>query len=400
MTSYDVIVVGARCAGSPTAMLLAQRGYRVLLVDRAEFPSDTVSTHVVQAPAVAALDRWGLLGEVTDSGAPPMATYSFDFGPITLKGTPHPAPGGPPHAYAPRRILLDKILLDAAAGAGVEVRERFSVEEILVEDGVVVGVRGHDHGGRSVVERARVVIGADGVNSLVASTVEAQKYNEKPKLQSGFYTYFSDLPVDGFEIYVRPHSGWGAAPTNDGLTMVVMGWPHDQYDARKADPEGSFAQTLKLAPEFAERVGAAKREARFTGASSANFFRKPYGPGWVLIGDAAYTKDPITAQGISDAFRDAESVAGSLDRVFSGASTFDDAMSAHQAARDAQVLPIFGFTTDLATLEPPSPEQQHLFGAILGNQAAIDDFVSINAGTVSPADFFSPENLGRLMAPT
>jgi flavin-dependent dehydrogenase len=156
---YDVIVIGARCAGSPAAMLLARQGYRVLVVDRAEFPSDTVSTHVVQAPAVAALSRWGLLEEITGSGLPPMATYTFDFGPITIKGTPRPAPGGPPHAYAPRRTVLDKVLVDAAARAGAEVRERFSVQEVLIEDGAVVGIRGHDHGGQSVIERARVVIG-------------------------------------------------------------------------------------------------------------------------------------------------------------------------------------------------------------------------------------------------
>src|SRR3954471_18022179 len=117
---YDAIVVGARCAGSPTAMLLARQGYRVLVVDRAEFPSDTVSTHVVQAPAVAALSRWGLLDEVIASGAPAMPTYAFDFGPITIKGAPRPALDGPPHAYAPRRMVLDKILVDAAVRAGAE----------------------------------------------------------------------------------------------------------------------------------------------------------------------------------------------------------------------------------------------------------------------------------------
>ena len=152
---YDAIVVGARCAGAPTAMLLARKGYRVLVVDRASFPSDTLSTHVIHAPGVAALKRWGVLDKVTASGCPPVETYSFDFGPFTIKGAPRPV-DGISAAYAPRRTILDKILVDAAVQAGAEMRERFTVEEIVVEDGVVVGIRGHDEGGNSVVERARI----------------------------------------------------------------------------------------------------------------------------------------------------------------------------------------------------------------------------------------------------
>jgi 2-polyprenyl-6-methoxyphenol hydroxylase-like FAD-dependent oxidoreductase len=395
---YDAIVVGARCAGSPTAMLLARRGYRVLLVDRAEFPSDTVSTHVVQAPAVAALHRWGLLDQVVASGAPAIETYTFDFGPIAIAGTPHPADGFSA-AYAPRRFVLDKILVDAAVAAGVELRERFSVDEYLVEDGAVVGIRGRDHGGSPVVERARVVIGADGRNSELARVVRAQQYAAKPKAQWSYYTYYRDLPVEGFEIFIRPHRGWAAAATNDGLTMLVMGWPTAEADAFKADPEGNLLSTLDLAPEFAERVRAATRVERLTGASLAGYLRKPYGPGWVLVGDAAYNKDPITAQGITDAFRDAESTSATLDRCWSGEDdSCEDAFARLQADRDAHVMPIYEFTSELATLEPPPPELQQLLGRIHGNQAAMDAFVSINAGTVSPAEFFDPGYLGRLLA--
>jgi 2-polyprenyl-6-methoxyphenol hydroxylase-like FAD-dependent oxidoreductase len=394
---YDAIVVGARCAGSPTAMLLARQGYRVLLVDRAEFPSDTVSTHVVQAPAVAALHRWGLLPEVVASGAPPINTYSFDFGPLQITGTPQPVDGFSA-AYAPRRTVLDKILVDAAVRAGVELRERFSVDGYVVEDGAVVGVRGHEHSGGAVVERAHVVIGADGRNSELARTVHAKAYAEKPRAQWAYYTYFRDLPVDGFEIYIRPNRGWAACATNDGLTMVVLGWPIAEAEAYRADPEGNFFKTLELVPEFAERVRAATRAERFTGAGLPGYLRKPYGPGWVLVGDAGYNKDPITAQGIMDAFRDADSVAGALHDVWSGRRTFDAAMSAHHAARDAQVLPIYEFTSQLAMLEPPPPEMQQLLGQIHGNQAAMDAFVSINAATMSPAEFFDPGFLGPLLA--
>src|SRR3954470_2578800 len=139
--AYAVIVVGARCAGSPTAMLLARRGHRVLLVDRATFPSDTVSTHVVQPLGVAALDRWGLRERLVATGCPSIHTYAFDFGPITLSGAPGTADA--PVAYCPRRTVLDTLLVEAAIDAGVEVREGFTVEGLLFDDGTVTGIRGH-----------------------------------------------------------------------------------------------------------------------------------------------------------------------------------------------------------------------------------------------------------------
>ena len=124
--SYDAIVVGARVAGSPTAMLLARKGYKILLVDRATFPSDTVSSHIIHPPGVAALARWGLLDRLTKTGCPPIGTYMFDFGPVTVSGAPGTKES--PVAYCPRRTVLDKLLLDAAAEAGAEVREGFAGE--------------------------------------------------------------------------------------------------------------------------------------------------------------------------------------------------------------------------------------------------------------------------------
>ncbi|MEY2583062.1 MAG: hypothetical protein QOE09_2911 [Ilumatobacteraceae bacterium] len=393
---YDVIVVGARCAGAPTAMLLARKGYRVLVVDRASFPSDTVSTHVIHAPGIAALTRWGLFDRVAATGCPAVETYSFDFGPFTIKGTPRPV-DGISSAYAPRRTLLDKILVDSAAQAGAEVRERFAVDEILVENGAVAGVRGHDENGASVVERARVVIGADGRNSHVAKAIGPEQYNEKPMLQWSYYTYWSGLPVDGFEIVIRPDRGWAAVATNDGLTMLVVGWPYAESSAYKADVEANYLKTLELAPDFAARVRGATREERFAGGSVPNFFRKPFGPGWALVGDAGYNKDPITAQGISDAFSDAELCSTALDQVFTGGRSFQDAMSAYHVARDTHAMPIYEFTTQLATLELPPPEMQQLLGAVHGNRDAMDDFASLTAGTVSPVEFFDPAHIGQIM---
>jgi len=397
--SYDVIVVGARCAGSPLAMLLARKGYRTLIVDRATFPSDTVSTHLVHAPGVAALQRWGVLDDIVASGCPPITRYAFDFGPVTISGRPRPV-DGVGTAFAPRRTVLDTLLVDAAGNAGAEVREGFTVDELLYDDGngAVTGIRGRDRAGNAVTERARVVIGADGTGSRVVKAVEPEQYIEKPILQSSYYSYWSDLPVDGMEVTIRPDRGWGAFPTNDGLTVLVVGWPYAEHAANKRDVEGNYLKTLELSPEFAERVAGAHREARFAGTPVANFLRKPFGAGWALVGDAGYTKDPITAQGISDAFHDAERLAVALDETLSGDRPYDDAMNDYQAARDARVLPLFEFTTQLATMEAPPPEMQQLIGAMVGNQDAMDAFVSITAGTVSPIEFFDPAHIGQIMS--
>src|SRR5262245_55405825 len=191
-TPYDAIVVGARCAGSPTAMLLARKGYKVLAVDKATFPSDTISTHLIHPPGVAALKRWGVLERVIATGCPPIDTYAFDFGPFTISGSPGSMDS--PVAYAPRRTVLDKILVDAASEAGAEVREGFTVEEILVEDGHVAGIRGRSKGGQPVTDPARIVVGADGLHSFVAKAVLPEQYRDKPRILAAYYTYWSGLP--------------------------------------------------------------------------------------------------------------------------------------------------------------------------------------------------------------
>jgi len=395
--AFDAIVVGARCAGAPTAMLLARASYRVLAVDRATFPSDTVSTHILHPLGVAALSRWGLLERLTATGCPPMHTYAYDFGPFTIAG----APGTPeaPVGYCPRRTILDKLLVDAAAQSGAEVREGFTVDEVLIEDGRVVGIKGHSKDGKSTTERARVVIGADGLRSTVAETVRPDRYDEKPILLAAYYSYWSGLPMNGrFENYIRDLRGFAVAPTHDDLTMIIVGWPYAEFAACKEDIEGNVLKTLAMAPEFADRLRGAKRETRFVGAAVPNYFRTPYGPGWALVGDAGYNRDFITGQGIMDAFLDAELCAAALGKALSGKQPFDAAMSTYQSARDARVKAMYDFTCHLATLEPPPPETQQLFAAVHGKQAAMDAFARMNAGTISPAEFFAPENVSAIMA--
>jgi 2-polyprenyl-6-methoxyphenol hydroxylase-like FAD-dependent oxidoreductase len=398
--SHDAIVVGARCAGSPTAMLLARKGYRVLLLDKATFPSDTMSTHHVHPPGVAALDRWGLLERLEATGCPPVERYSFDFGPVTVSGSPRPI-DGIAHGYCSRRTVLDKLLVDAAVEAGAELREGFTVDEIVASDGTVSGIRGHAKGGAEVTEHAKVVIGADGKHSLVAKTVKPEEYNERRSHLAMYYAYWSDLPVGGFDTFIRAEHrrGWAAIPTHDDLTVLPFGWPVEEFKANRGDIEGNFFAAMDFAPEFAEKVRAAKRESKFIGSADLpGYFRKPFGPGWALLGDAAYHKNPITAMGINDAFRDAELVAGALDGAFSGRRSFEEGMTDYQQTRDREAGPVYEFTDDFAQLQPPPPELQQLIGAMHGNQEAMNGFVSVQASTLPAPEFFAPENVGKIMA--
>lgn len=395
---YDAIVVGARCAGSPTAMLLARKGYRVLLLDKATFPSDILSTHYIQQAGIARLKRWGLLDRLTASSCPPISMGTFDFGPFALTGVP-PQADGIAEAYCPRRTVLDKILVDAAVAAGAELREGFPVEEVLMDDQRVTGIRGRARGGSSVTEQARIVIGADGRHSLVARTVQAPTYNEKPTLGCCYYTYWSDVPMEGFEIYPRDYRIMVAFPTNDGLVCILVAWPHVEFRAFRADIEGNYLKTLELVPKLAERVRSGKREERFVGtADLTNFFRKPYGSGWALVGDAGYHKDPSTAQGITDAFRDAELLTEALDSGLTERRPLEETLADYERQRNETVMPIYELTCQLASFEPPPPQMRQLFAALQGNQEQTNRYFGTIAGTVSVPEFFSPENIQRIMA--
>ncbi|MGB2717212.1 MAG: NAD(P)/FAD-dependent oxidoreductase [Vicinamibacterales bacterium] len=396
---YDAIIVGARCAGSPTAMLLARRGFKVLLLDRATFPSDTISTHILWPHGAEILGRWGLLHRLAGTGAPPICRrMRFDVGPFALHGTIPDANDGR-GGFCPRRTVLDHLLLSAAAESGVEVREGFSVDELLITDGAVVGVRGRGRNKRPIEERGRVVIGADGVNSFVARTVRAPEYDLRPVAACGYYSYFSGVTQDDIELYVREHYAFGGAPTNDGLHLVMVNWPASDFPRVRADIEGHVLQALEGSPDFGARVRGGRREERWYGtAGIPGYFRKPYGEGWALVGDASYNRDPITAQGISDAFIDAESLVEALSCALSGNGTFEERLAAHEKARNERVRPMYEFTTHLAALESPPPEMQALFGALRGNQDATNAFLSAITGAIPLTEFMSNDNIGRIMA--
>jgi len=343
---YDAIVVGARVAGAPTAMLLAQRGYRVLLLDRDAFPSDIMSTHYVHFPAVARLKQWGLLEQLWASGTPRIEKVTVHIDGMSVS-PPQLAPDPP---CCPRRYLLDKLLVDAAVAAGVELRERFSVREIVFDGETVAGIRGASRdGGSAVEERARLVIGADGLHSTVARAVKPPEYDTVPSLTFAYYSYFSGIDTEGAEMFPRDDGGILMFPTNDGKVCLAVGGPIDGFHAFREDIEGNFYRFIEATPGLVERVRAGRREERFLGTNDQpNYFRRPYGPGWALVGDAGYHRDFITGFGINDAFRDAELLALAADAWLSGSQPFEDAMRGYQATRDRLAKPLYDVTLAMA----------------------------------------------------
>ena len=316
---YDAIIVGARCAGSPTAMLLARKGYRVLLVDKASFPSDTISTHIIWPHGAEIMDRWGLLDRLAATNCPPIAlNMIFDVGPFALKGgvlNTNRGRGG----FCPRRTVLDKLLVDAAVDSGAELREKFTVEDLMWDGDRVVGDQGtqperrqrrrtrtsRDRRRRRAFGRRQGCRGSRIRHDSAARDLllHATTADSTPRISSSTSATTRAPPV--------------SPPTTARRSSRRSG---PATSSRKYAPT-SRAHVKKLhesTPSVADRLQSARREEKWVGtAGVANYFRKPYGPGWALVGDAGYQKDPITAQGISDAFIDAEHLVDALDAGFS-----------------------------------------------------------------------------------
>jgi flavin-dependent dehydrogenase len=284
---YDVIVIGARCAGASTAMLLARKGYKVLLVDRATFPKDIPHGHFIHRHGPRRLQRWGLLDRIVAINCPPVTSRTTDYGEIPLTGR-ELIVDGVALGYGPRRVVLDKVLIDAAVEAGAELREGFTVEGFTTDGDRITGIRGREKGrGSAVTEWASVTVGADGRNSRLARAVQAPKYEVTLPLTCWYFSYWSGVPHDGLQVVVRGNKVLFAFPTNDGLLGLFVGWSSTELPTARADIEGQLMAAVDEVPELADRIRAGRREERFYGmADVPNFLRKPYGPGWALVGDA------------------------------------------------------------------------------------------------------------------
>jgi flavin-dependent dehydrogenase len=352
---YDAIVVGARCAGAATAMLLARRGFDVLLVDRSHFPSEIPHGHYVRMHGPPRLAAWGLLDRVLATGAPPITSITMDLGdfPLTGRGL---VVDGIPVGVAPRRAALDQVLIDAAIEAGAEFRDRFPrfpAHELTFENGRVTGIRGPS----GITERARCVIGADGRNSRVAKQVRARAYAEQPTLACWYFAYWSGVKMEGLEMYRRDRRMIFAHPTNNELTALFVGWPIAELPAVRSDIERHMMAVVDHEANLAQRIHSGQREERIYGAAQLpNFLRKPYGPGWALVGDAGCHKDPVRALGICDALRDAELLAASLTAALTGTSAETEALNEYERQRNQATRDDYEANLRAARFHPPAPD--------------------------------------------
>jgi flavin-dependent dehydrogenase len=354
-TAYDVVVVGGRVAGASTAMLLAREGARVALLERAPYGTDTVSTHGLMRAGIVQLSRWGLLDQVTDADTPAIRRTTFHYADgesvqVSIRPTARVEA-----LYAPRRRLLDRILVDAAAEAGADVHHETTVTELLHDDsGRVRGVRAKDRTGKVVDLRAAITVGADGIRSTVADGAGAGFLRRGRASSAVLYRYYADARPTGYEWAYGVGGGAGFLPTNEGLTCVFVGTNPTRLRAlRRQGTEQAFAELLaETAPRLADRVAAAQPVGRMHGwAGTPGFVRHSWGPGWALVGDAGYFKDPITTHGMTNALRDAEVLADEIQAALTGVVPEAVALARYQATRERLSTRLFDATEAVASYD-------------------------------------------------
>ncbi|MGX1516412.1 NAD(P)/FAD-dependent oxidoreductase [Streptomyces collinus] len=391
---YDAIVIGARCAGSPTAMLLARQGYRVLLLEKAQFPRDKLSSHYIHQPGVALLGRWGVLDDLVEAGCPGINRESYRGPDVRLDGFSL-AVDGYRTTYAPRRFVLDPILARAAVAAGVEFRESCTVTGLVFENDRVVGVRYRTPAGAETTDRARLVVGADGMRSLVAREVGARNVIEDPRMTCTYYSYWSGVPAH-FELFDRPGRWVAAVPTNDDLTLIMTYFPQREYAGVRTAVEPAYLEAVRTtAPELYERMSAGTREEQLYGTGhQENFFREAHGPGWVLVGDAVHHKDSITARGITDAFEQAQSLVEYIGDGLHDEAALRVALKRYESGLNAGFLNLYKGVLNVAELRPEG--RTEMLRHLVGHQELIDRYFSTVSGACSFDDFYNAELLAVL----
>ena len=354
---YDVIVIGARCAGAGTAMLLARRGLRVLAVDRDRYGTDTLSTHALMRGGVLQLHRWGILEGLRAAGTPTIRSTSFHYADDVVDVQIKPQ-DGVDGLYAPRRTVIDKLLVDAARESGAEIAYRTRLIDLMRSpEGRVCGVHLRDSDGQDFRVAAELVVGADGMRSTVADLVGAERYRTARHATGSVFSYWSNTGIDGYHWYYRPGVSVGAIPTNGGLTCIFASVPQRRFQNEiSRDTAAGHQQVLRECdPDLAAVVGGAERVERYSGfAGQVGFFRQSCGPGWALIGDAGYFKDPLTAHGITDALIDCEFLA------HAAVEGTERALADYQRARDARATGLFEVTDAIASFDWDLATVQHL----------------------------------------
>jgi 2-polyprenyl-6-methoxyphenol hydroxylase-like FAD-dependent oxidoreductase len=360
---YDVIVVGARVAGAATAMLLARFGINVLVVERGHPGSDTLSTLALMRAGVIQLHRWGLLDAVREAGTPPVRTTMFHYGEETLTVEIGSA-FGVDALYAPRRTVLDPILVGAAQASGATVRFRVSVDSLKTDaTGRVIGIAGHDEHRQPFEARCSIVIGADGAKSVVARSTGAQITQSARGIGSAIYGFFPDVDTGAYEWAFNPGVAGGVIPTNGGVACVFASTTSQRFqDELRSDLEAGFSRILtEVNPKLAQRVADSEPVERLRGFPGlGSYLRKSWGPGWALVGDAGYFKDPITAHGISDALRDAELLARAVRDGVEDPNRESEALANYETTRDHVSKTLLEVTDRVARYDWTLPEVQDL----------------------------------------
>jgi 2-polyprenyl-6-methoxyphenol hydroxylase-like FAD-dependent oxidoreductase len=345
---YDVIIAGARCAGASTAMLLARQGLDVLVVDPTRRGSDTLSTHALMRGAVLQLHRWGLLDAIRAAETPAIRTTTFYYGDEVIQ-LPIKERDGIDALYGPRRMVLDSVLLDAAEAAGAEVALGYSVVDLLRDrDARVCGAKIADANGESIEISADLVIGADGVRSRIARIVGAELTATANHATASIYSYRKNLGLEGFQWFYEKGGAVGSIPTNGGNTCVFASLPTERFaNNRGKGLDALFHNVLNdVSLNLAERVAASEPAEKIRAfAGIPGFLRRSAGPGWALVGDAGYFKDPLTAHGITDALRDSELLARAV--VAGG----DKALDEYQEVRDETARGLFEITDRIASFD-------------------------------------------------
>ena len=387
-----MVIVGARCAGSPLATMLARRGLQVCLLDKSRFPSETLSTHVIQPCGVAILERLGVLDAAWAAGAAPLTRFTLVSDRARISAAIDPGAFGAP-ALCLRRIALDCLLVDAAADAGAEVRTQTRVSGLLWEGNRAAGVEteaGPLH--------ARLVVGADGRGSTVAGSVGAGEYYVAPPARLFAWAYFEGAAEA--EGHLRLGSvgdlNYVAGPTDAGLYMAAVCPPLAAKDAFLADRERSFMAGIAAWPELAGLLEGATRTGPIrVMANWHGYFREAAGPGWALLGDAGTFKDPSPAQGIADALRQAEGLADAVEAGLGGAASIDEELRRWWRWRDEDAYEMHWFATDMGRAGPSPPLASQFTRDIVGDDVATEGLLRVLNHDIPPSQLFTPRRLGR-----
>jgi flavin-dependent dehydrogenase len=377
-------------------MLLARRGYRMLIVDRSKFPSDTMSTLYIHQPGIGLLDRWGVLDEVIRSGAKKLDKVIYGVPRLRIRGHA-PKIRGIDGTYAPRRKILDQIIIGTAVKAGAEFRDDTKVTALLNDgNNQVCGVRLRGPDSHEYEERARLVIGADGMRSTVAALAGAEMRRKDPHMTCVYYSLWRDLPAC-FEFYEKPGNWVAVIPTNDNLTVVSAYFAQHLFPQVRTDPASWLDEAIRqTASDVHERLHAAERVARIMGTGDQrNFFRQAYGPGWVLVGDAGCHKDTITARGITDAFLQADFLSSAIGDDLLAAERLHARLADFARERDRALYDPYRNTLAVAKLEF-SANRKTMLQIISESPPLTELYFSVVAGLKTMDDLLIPELLENL----